>query len=319
MSRPCTCGLTLIGEVCDGRSHNRILSLSPSYVRDSAARLAAANVEGVVLQLIGPLAETEGPNDFSNRRAPITRADALVFAAALSDAQTQRGWLRAGYKVGWAATWAGSNSAPFGSPLCARDVIRVTAFQSNPVPTRVGFLPRGVELELAVVLRAPLPPRNNKEIYTPAEATAAVAHWAPAIEISGTRLRQPPGRTVSPLLRLADGGSQGVLYLLNADAAAWEVLEGTATSALEATLTVDGEVVARGGSAGLVRGSPAAALAWLANDLNAKGLPPLTAGDVVTTGTLTGLIPVRPGALVEVRWGGVPSAEMFRFTMPLDE
>jgi 2-keto-4-pentenoate hydratase len=41
-------------------------------------------------------------------------------------------------------------------------------------------------------------------------------------------------------------------------------------------------------------GGPDIALAWLANYLNAQGLM-LKAGDVVTTGVVTGLIYVEPG------------------------
>ena len=44
-------------------------------------------------------------------------------------------------------------------------------------------------------------------------------------------------------------------------------------------------------------GSPAGALAWLAGELDRAGLPPLAEGEIVTTGTLTGLTPVAAGGV----------------------
>lgn len=308
-SRPCTCGLSTAGELCDGRSHNRVLTTSPSYLRDSAARLSAANIESSCFDLIGPGASESEASDFSIKRAPKTLREALVFSAALSAAQAARGWARVGYKVG------GKSPTQFFGALCSRDIIRLGAGTTFPAGAEAaigsqGFIVRGVEIEIVAELRAPLPPRETP--YSPTDAASSVGRWLPGIELCGTRLRPPPDREVPRYLRIADGASHGSLLVLD-DASInitdWE----SETSPAEAVLSADGSIISRGGGGQLVGGCPSAALSWLANELNALGLPGLCAGDLVTLGTMTGLTPVAPGARVEARWG---ESAYLKFTMP---
>ena len=76
-------------------------------------------------------------------------------------------------------------------------------------------------------------------------------------------------------------------------------------------LSRDGEVIARGGSA-QVLGSPLRALAYvLTRTHDQAGWRPLRAGDIVTTGTLTGLHEVDPGEHWEITTAGIP-IERFR-------
>jgi len=65
----------------------------------------------------------------------------------------------------------------------------------------------------------------------------------------------------------------------------------------------NGEVVATGAGAAAL-GSPANAVAWLANTLGRLGIP-LKAGEVILSGSLAAMIPVKPGDAFRVSIGGI--------------
>ena len=69
--------------------------------------------------------------------------------------------------------------------------------------------------------------------------------------------------------------------------------------------------VAREGKGANVLGDPRLALAWLANELSALGIP-LRANEVVTTGTCLVPLPIAPDAHVVMDFGrfGVVSAKL---------
>jgi 2-keto-4-pentenoate hydratase len=286
-----------------------VLSTSPAFLRDSAARLSAANVGSSCFDLIGPGVSETKASDFSVKRSPKTLHEALVFSAELSAAQAAKGWARVGYKVG------GKAPTQFFGALCSRDIVRLGAGTTSPAGAEAvigsqGFIIRGVEIEIIAELRAPLPPRETP--YSPSDAAASVGRWLPGIELCGTRLRPPPDREVPRYLRVADGASHGSLLVLDEasiNVAEWESEKTPA----EAVLSADGSIISRGGGGQLVGGSPSAALSWLANELNTLGLPCLRAGDLVTLGTMTGLTPVASGARVEARWG---ECAYLKFIMP---
>jgi 2-oxopent-4-enoate/cis-2-oxohex-4-enoate hydratase len=74
---------------------------------------------------------------------------------------------------------------------------------------------------------------------------------------------------------------------------------------LHVTVTKNGEPLSEGyGHA--VQGSPAQAVAWLANTLGAYGVT-LDAGDVILSGSLVPLEPARPGDVFEMQLHGVGS------------
>lgn len=65
----------------------------------------------------------------------------------------------------------------------------------------------------------------------------------------------------------------------------------------------NGEVVATGAGAAAL-GHPANAVAWLANELGARGIP-LKAGEPILSGSLAPLIPVTAGDSLRMRIGGI--------------
>lgn len=143
-----------------------------------------------------------------------------------------------------------------------------------------------LEGEFAFRLSRPLPPRA--EAYNREEVASAIGSIAGAIEVVGTRFAGGlPGK--GRLLTTADGGVNIALVLgpWFSDWRRWDV-PGHAVS-----MTVNGALKGQGTGARAL-GDPVNVLIWLANQQSRVGRG-LDAGAIVTTGTCTGLDPVRVG------------------------
>lgn len=140
-----------------------------------------------------------------------------------------------------------------------------------------------LECEVAFVLGADLPARDDP--YARAEIEAAIAAVVPVFELADSRL----DANAPDLMKLADAMGNG-LFVVGAPVTDWRRLDLTG---IAISLSHDGSVVERGGSARIL-GDPLLAVVALAN---AQPLPhpELKAGQIVTTGTCTTPVPVRPG------------------------
>ena len=219
------------------------------------------------------------------------RDEASAYAVQRGAAEAS-GYEVAGFKIGATAQVAMDLlgvSGPFFGPLYRE------AFQGNEatVSLPMAHTP-GIESEFAVGLAADLPRRA--EPWTKEEVEAAVAWVGPAFEIVGTRLEG--GLPGAGMLAIADGGAN-IDFVCGPTDADWRSADLTAHPV---TLRINGEEVASGHSAMLVFGDPVSGVAWLANhpELGARGLK---AGDVVTTGTCTGITPLSPGDEAEADYG----------------
>lgn len=250
---------------------------------------------------------------------PLERlADAYAVQRRVSDAVAGRTLGRVvGWKVGAtnAATQARMGlDAPFYGPLLSRD-LRASP-ETLSAAANAPFRVRGVEAEYVVALARGLPHRGGDgagagerhAAYTLAEVAAAVEWVCPAVEVCASRFAAQPAST---LLGIADGASHGCLVVARQhrlSAGQWGRLRAGGFTNYPVTLSVNATVAAVGdGSA--VLGDPLVALAWLANALAAAGRP-LGEGDMVTTGTMTGLTPVRPGDDVVARFLGMGSVRV---------
>ena len=125
----------------------------------------------------------------------------------------------------------------------------------------------------------------------------AVADVRPAIEIVGGRLQDFTSQGIASIV--ADAGSNTALILgppaLDVDLAAVDTAAGQ--------MLVDGEIVGSGVGADVL-GHPIDALVWLVEHLSSRGIT-LETGQVVTTGTLTQLAPLPPGATAMTRLDGI--------------
>lgn len=162
--------------------------------------------------------------------------------------------------------------------------------ENQPVPV-TRYLAPVVEPEVAFVLRCPL----RGPGVTVAEAAAAVDFVLPALEIADSRIRD---WQVGLVDMVADNASSGGVVLGGRPVPLSDVdlvLAGC-------NLYRNGEVVGTGTGAAVL-GSPLHALVWLAN---AVGVP-LSAGQVVMSGSITTAVPVAAGDTVTATLAGLGS------------
>ena len=143
------------------------------------------------------------------------------------------------------------------------------------------------EAEIAFILKSDL----NGPGVTAEDVIAATEAVAPCFEIVDSRIDD---WKIAIVDTVADNASCGVYVLGDARIDPRSVdLPG-----LHVTVTQNGEAISEGyGSA--VQGSPAEAVAWLANTLGAYGVT-LNAGDVILSGSLVPLAPAQKGDVFEM-------------------
>lgn len=198
---------------------------------------------------------------------------------------------------GWKVGARGIDAQPSFAPLPATGLFPSGAVLQGP-PWEL----RGLEVELAFRLGYDLDPGGR--MLTRSQLADAIDQVLPVIEVVETRLSD--WRESEPLAQLADLQSHGAL-VLGAPAA------GVAPASVDlgqlmASLTCDGEVVAT------TRGGNPAADAWrllglLALHCAERGMP-LRAGQIVTTGSCTGMVFARRGAAVRAEIGGIGQVEL---------
>jgi 2-oxopent-4-enoate/cis-2-oxohex-4-enoate hydratase len=159
----------------------------------------------------------------------------------------------------------------------------------------LGLIQPRAEAEIAFILKSPLAGPG----VTAADVIAATGAIAPCFEIVDSRIAD---WKIGIVDTVADNASCGVFVVgdARADAAAHDL------PALHVTVTKNGEPLSEGyGSA--VQGSPAQAVAWLANTLGAYGVT-LDAGDIILSGSLVPLAPAVRGDVFEMVLHGIGGA-----------
>lgn len=143
------------------------------------------------------------------------------------------------------------------------------------------------EAEIAFLLRDDLKGPG----VTAEQVIAATACILPCFEIVDSRIEN---WKIGIIDTIADNASCGVFVLGEARVSP----DGLDLPGLCVKVTKNGEALSEGyGSA--VQGSPAQAVAWLANTLNRYGVT-LDAGDIILSGSLVPLAPARPGDVFEM-------------------
>jgi 2-keto-4-pentenoate hydratase len=164
---------------------------------------------------------------------------------------------------------------------------------SQPIPFGDLLQPR-VEAEVAFVLGADLPDHD----VTGPELLRAVEFVLPAIEVVDSRIAD---WDISIFDTVADNASSGVFVTGGSPRS----LQAVDLRASEMTLVAEGEVVSSGTGAACL-GHPLNAVVWLANVVAERG-EPLGAGEIVLSGSLGPLVPVRPGLTYEAQISGLGS------------
>lgn len=143
-----------------------------------------------------------------------------------------------------------------------------------------------IEAEIAFVLAADLAGDPGTDPIGRAEVAAATGAIHAALEIVDSRIA---GWDIGIVDTVADNASAGLFVL----APGSRPLGDLDLAGCEMTLRRGGEVVSTGRGAECL-GDPLEALAWLARTVRALGQP-LRAGDIVLSGALGPMVPVRPG------------------------
>jgi 2-keto-4-pentenoate hydratase len=250
--------------------------MKETAIREAAEQLVAARRD---MRLLPGLPE---------RCRPQTSDDAYAI---------QEGFLRfwgggvAGWKIGGTSAEARRMLAvdePFYGPVFSPLIMR-----SPAEPAAAKFSLRAIECEFAFRLGDDLPARGRP--YGKEEVVGAVQALIPAIELIDTRYDSLTDHGGMALI--ADCGANGGL-VLGEELTDWQRID---LPEHPVTLDVDGERKAEGAGS-MVLGSPLEALFWLVTQRVARGAG-LRAGEVVTTGTCTGLTLLVPGETAVADFG----------------
>lgn len=152
----------------------------------------------------------------------------------------------------------------------------VHAVLASPIP----------EVEYQAKLGADLPPRAKP--YGQDEVTDAVASLHPGLELAECRFIHDAAFPPLPAI-LADGAGSGTI-IYGPAIADWKTRD---IAGQEATLSSNGRL-RRKGTAADALDHPVVPLTWLANELSRTGVG-MKAGQMVSTGTLTGMLAPKPG------------------------
>ena len=248
----------------------------------------------------------------SDRFDPLSIAHDLVRARQQHRPVPATGWMLAsnedGYAVqdrtldllGPASAWkVGAKSAD--SPMSCSPLPEAGVLPSGAEVRGPAWQLRGLEVELAVRLRRDI---AAADLDDPARLSSAIGEALPAIEIVETRLAD--WRERNPLEQLADLQNHGALVL--GAPVPWLPSAPIDLRTLRATLVIDGQPVADARGSHPV-GDVLPLLAWLARHAHARKRP-LRAGDVVTTGSCTGLVFGWEGAHVQAEVEGIGRVDL---------
>ena len=194
--------------------------------------------------------------------------------------------------AGWKVTISPAGEVMRGAVLQSRLLTSPAVLPTSLVPLL------GIETEIAFRFDTSLEPRQTH--YTEAEVAAASTAVV-AIEVVDSRFRSYKD---APLLdRTADCMSNGALIIGTARPD-WRGLD---LAGLEAVLTVNGAETVRQ-TGGHVAGHPIGPAVKLVNALRRES--GVKAGQIITTGTFTGLVFVQPGDQIVAEFTGFGRAEI---------
>lgn len=212
--------------------------------------------------------------------APASEADAF---AVQCDAALLTGWTQTGWKIGCTSKMAQDMlraDGPFPGPIYAE----CTFPDDGEVPVSTSAI-RLVEPEIAFTMAHDLPAGITE--HSVENVIGAVASVHLSLELVNRRL--PGGLEDGNMWNIADGGCNDAFVLGPAN----DVLPAGGYAALKLVVSKNDQPETTGIGVNAL-GGPDIALTWLANYLNGHGLM-LKAGDVISTGVITGLVYAAPG------------------------
>ena len=151
-----------------------------------------------------------------------------------------------------------------------------------------------IETEMTVRLQSDLIPRDQP--YERDEIESAIAAIHPSFEIVGARIE---GELAGAGFRLIADGGANIGTVLGAEVPNWSGLD---LANYPVNLSINGNIVHEGNTSVLLWDHIFDALTWCLRHpvLSQRGL---RAGDLIMTGTCTGITPISPGDKAEANFG----------------
>ena len=206
---------------------------------------------------------------------------------------------RCGWKVGATSQEAqrvldieGPATAPMSVPTCFQSPANVAVFPGQSA---------SVESEFAFRFARDLPKRSTP--YSQDEVIDAVDALLPAIEIVGGRFEDGFNR-IGPIRLIADMVAH-TAFVSGQEVMNWRGIDLKSHSV---SLFKNGDLVGEG-TGSLVLGDPLLVLHWTANHLLDRG-ESIKAGQIVTTGTCTGITPVAEDDIFTADFGTLGKVEV---------
>jgi 2-keto-4-pentenoate hydratase len=231
-----------------------------------------------------------------NRLKPLNLSEAYAIQRAFVAASGAR---PVGYKVGLTSKRA-QQMLNADAPVWGT-VLEGMFFDAPATLSARDFVFCAVEPEVAVVLGSDLPARDRA--YTVEEVAQATARIHPAMEVVTSAYGEAWTR-VGLFGLAADNGVHGCLVL----GEALEDWRGLDLAGLKVEVDVDGKFHSDGKGENALGGAMQV-VAWLANALPAEDLH-LKAGDVITTGVVTGVPFLQAGQKAEARFEGLGDVKL---------
>ena len=223
--------------------------------------------------------EHRGQSGLASHLVPPDKATAYRIAGMVEE---ELGWPVLGWKIA-AMKEEMQQALRTDSPIYGRVYFLKETPHSAVHATLASPIP---EVEYQAKLGSDLPPREKP--YTIEEVTDAVASLHPGLELAECRFIHDTAFPALPAI-LADGAGSGTIVY----GPAIEDWKTRDVAGQEATLSSDGRL-RRKGTAGAALDHPMVPLTWLANELSRTGVG-MKAGQMVSTGTLTGMLAPKPG------------------------
>lgn len=254
----------------------------------------------IAAEALGALDAARQVAPFSQRRPPLEPDAAYAVAAAFRQLRIARGETPVGRKIGFTnrGIWDEYDvHAPIWGHVYDTTLIPLAGHRT----VTVSHLPEPrIEPEIVLGLERDLVPGMSGE-----EVAASIGWVTHGFEIVQSIY---PGWRFALADCVADGGLHGLLLLGPRRPVPSEKRGGLATQLadLSVTLRRDGAVMDEGAGRNVL-GGPVEALAHLVAVLGGDPLnPPLKAGELISTGTMTRAFPVAPGETWTSEIGGYP-------------
>jgi 2-oxo-3-hexenedioate decarboxylase len=257
-----------------------------------------ADIHAIAAQVFEMIGTGRQTSPFTSRAAGLTLDEGYRVTALLNRKREARGEMRLGRKIGFTnrTIWPQYNVySPIWGYVYGSTVHDLSAKDTFPL---AGFAEPRIEPEIVLGLgRAPTPDMDETMLLS---CVDWVAHGFELVQSIFPQWQFSVADTV------AANGLHGALLIgprhsIGSDIAYWR----RALSAFEIDLLCAGDLMDRGHSENVL-GGPLSALRHLVGLLEEdEANPPLAAGEIVTTGTLTRAMPVKPGEAWTTKLNGI--------------